>query len=334
MSSARHSLAAGCVASLDPLVTISKREPHLPMGLAPSRHDLFADRPGLHLVGLTWTCESQYLIGQVARDFAAAERSSPRAKLVLLANTPLESALLSEAGVPNLLANELIFVDERLFTVLPPQAAALARFDAIYVARLDAMKRHELAASVSNLVLTHGPPQPADVARVRRLLPNAHFANLERSGAQYRYLSDDELVELMNRAAVGLCLSAIEGSMRVSMEYRLCGLPIVSTQSTGGRDRYLLGPHARIVEDCPDAVAAAVSELKAQGFSRRAVREFAGQLVAFDRHNFLLNLNKVVERELGARDRFRSFEPFVRYPVSWRPPEQILAPLRGQPPAA
>jgi glycosyltransferase involved in cell wall biosynthesis len=182
--------------------------------------------------------------------------------------------------------------------------------------------------------LVHGSPQPDDVARVKRLLPNARFANFERDRAHYGYLSDQELVELMNRAAVGLCLSAIEGSMRVSMEYRLCGLPVVSTQSTGGRDRYLLAPHVRIVEDRPDAVAAAVRELKAQSFSRLAVREFAGQLVAFDRHNFLLNLNKLVERELGARNRFRSFEPFVRYPVSWRPPEKILAPLRGQEPAA
>ena len=74
--------------------------------------------------------------------------------------------------------------------------------------------------------------------------------------------------------------------------------------------------------------------MKAQAFGRLAVREFAGQLVAFDRHNFLLNLNKVVERELGVRDRFRSFAPFIRYPVSWRAPEQILAPLTAQPPAA
>ena len=323
-----HILAAGCIASLDPLVTISKREPHLPMGVAPSRADLSADRPGLHFVGLTWTCESQYLIGEIARDFADAERSLPRAKLVMLANTPFESRLLSGIGVPNLLANELIFVDERVFTVLPPQAPDLAHFDAVCVARLDAMKRHELAAAVSSLVLVHGPPEPSDVARVKRLLPNARFSNFDRDREHYRYLSDQELVELMNRASVGLCLSAIEGSMRVSMEYRLSGLPVVSTQSTGGRDRYLLGPHTCIVEDHPDAVAAAVRELKQQGFSRLAVREFAGQLVAFDRHNFLTNANKIVERLFGVHDRFRSFEPFLRYPVAWRSLGQIFAPLK------
>ena len=70
--SAGADLAAGCIASLDPLITMTKREPHLPMGLAPSRPDLFADKPGLHLVGLTWTCESDWLTGEIAADFARA----------------------------------------------------------------------------------------------------------------------------------------------------------------------------------------------------------------------------------------------------------------------
>jgi hypothetical protein len=61
------------------------------------------------------------------------------------------------------------------------------------------------------------------------------------------------------------------------------------------------------------------------------VRDFVGQLVAFDRHNFMLNVNKIVEHELGVRERFRSFAPFLRFPVSWRRPSQIFAPLDAAP---
>jgi len=325
--SAGPELAAGCIASLDPLITLTKREPHLPMGLAPTRPDLFADKPGLHLVGLTWSCESEWLMGEIAADYARATATLPRATIVVVANTQMESFYLSRAGIPNLFGNELIFTDERLFTVLPRQPQDLARFDAIYVARLEPEKRHELAAAIPSLVLTHGPPPPGSEAQVRRALPKARFANFEDSGGHYRYLTDAELVSLMNRSAVGLCLSAIEGSMRVSMEYRLAGTPVVSTRSIGGRDRYFIGPHIRVVDDNPDAVAAAVSELKAQRFSRQAVREYVGQLVAFDRQNFLLNLNKLIEWHLGARDCFRSFAPFMRHPVQWRSPAKILAPL-------
>ena len=325
--SAGADLAAGCIASLDPLITLTKREPHLPMGLAPSRPDLFADKPGLHLVGLTWTCESDWLTGEIAADFARAAATLPRATIVVVANTQMESFYLSRAGIPNLFANELIFTDERLFTVVPRQPQDLARFDAIYVARLEPEKRHELAAAIPSLVLTHGRPPPGGEARVRRTLPKARFANFEGTGGTYRYLEDAELVSLMNRSAVGLCLSAIEGSMRVSMEYRLAGTPVVSTRSVGGRDRYFMGPHIRVVDDDADAVAAAVRELKAQRFDRQAVREYVGQLVAFDRQNFLLNLNKLIEWHLGVRDRFRTFAPFMSHPVAWRSAAQILAPL-------
>ncbi len=330
MTGAASTYAAGCIVCLDPLVTIFKREADFLMGLAPSRPEIFADRPALHLVGLTWSCESTRLVADIAADLAVAGRALPHCKFVILANTPTESLLLSRAGVPNMLANELIFVDERLFSVLPPQPADLARFDAIYVARLEARKRHELASAIPSLVLTHARPHTTDVGRVSRVLPRARFANFEANGGIYKHLADEDIVGLMNRSAVGLCLSAAEGSMRVSMEYRLCGTPVVSTGSIGGRDRYFLGPHVRVVDDRPNAVAAAVRELKEQRFSRRAVREFVGQLVAFDRHNFLVNLNKIVEQQFGVRDRFRSFAPFLRYPVTWRPLSEILEPLQPQ----
>jgi len=318
--------AGGCIASLDPLVTLTKREPHLPMGLAAARPDLFADKPALHLVGLTWSCESSNGVADIAADYAEATRTLPRSRFAILTNTSTESALLSRAGVPNMLANELMFVDERMSTVVVHEPAR-TRFDAIYVARIEPLKRHELAAAIPSLVLAHGPPRPVEVERVRSLLPKARFANFEAGGGAYVYLKDAEVVELMNRAAVGLCLSAAEGSMRVSMEYRLCGTPVVSTHSIGGRDRYLLGPHVRIVDDNADAVAAAVHELKAKRFDRLAVREFAGRLVTFDRHNFLLNVNKLVERQFGVRDRFRSFAPFARFPLTWREPSRILEPF-------
>lgn len=321
--------AGGCIASLDPLVTLTKREPHLPMGLAAARPDLFADKPALHLVGLTWSCESSSIVTNIATDYAQAVRTFPRSRFAVLTNTPVESTLLSRAGVPNMLANELIFVDERLSTVVAEPPPTVARFDAIYVARLDPLKRHELAVAIPSLVLTHGSPQPGEAERVKGLLPKARFANFEAGGGAYAYLKDAEVVNLMNRAAVGLCLSAAEGSMRASMEYRLCGTPVVSTHSVGGRDRYFFGPHIRIVDDDADAVAAAVHDLKAKRFERLAVREFVGRLVTFDRHNFLLNLNKLVDRQFGVSDRFRFFAPFVRFPVSWRKPSQILEPFEA-----
>ena len=320
---------AGCVVSVDPIITVSKYETAVPGGLASLKPEYFEAKPSLHFLGLVSSAELDNAAA-IANGLAEIRSRLPQARFVMMANTPLEALAFARVGAPNLLANELIFVDERLFTPAPPSASRAPRYDAVYTARLDPAKRHELAKAVSSLVLTYGTPQAGDVERVRNILPHAVFANHELNAGAYRMFGERGVRDLLIRCGVGLCLSAVEGAMRASLEYRFCGIPVVSTRSLGGRDRYLLGPHVRVVDDNPEAIAQAVAELKSLKFNPLAVREYAGQLVAFDRHNFLLNANKIVERELGVRDRFRSFAPFLRYPVAWRRPEEILAPFAAK----
>lgn len=320
--------AAGAVLSTEPLITISKREPDLPMGIASLRPELFERRaPGLHFIGLTWSGEERSTVEQIAKDYDDIGQRLPKSKFVMLCNTEHESFLFSRAGIPNLFVNELVFIDERVFVPIPDQELGSQRFDAVYTARLVPHKRHELASRIQSLALMYGFAYGADYDRTRALLPHAFFANHDMSNGELRKLTQQEAVATINRGRVGLCLSPVEGPMRASMEYMLCGLPVVSTRAVGGRERYLIGPHARIVEDDPEAVAAAVRELKALNLDKRAVRGYVGDLVGFDRHNFLLNVNKVVEREMGLKDHYRSFAPFVRHPVKWRLLDDVYAPL-------
>lgn len=317
----------GCIVGTDPLIVVSKHNPDLPLGLASFAPERFDGAPSLHFVGLTWSVEAKRFTDRIRSALVEMERNLPQARFIIMANTLVESALLSESGVANIVANELMFVDERAFMPAPPAARRPSAYDAVYLARFHHLKRHELARAVPNLLLIYGRPEQAEIERVRAVLPNARFANHEAGGGAYKFFDDAGVCELLRSSGVGLCLSAIEGAMRASMEYRLCGLPVVSTKSTGGRDRYLFGPHVRIVADDPDEVAAAVGELKAKSFDPLAVREFVGQLIAFDRHNFLLNVNKLTEREFGIRDRFRTFAHFLRYPVAFRSPAQVFEPL-------
>jgi glycosyltransferase involved in cell wall biosynthesis len=317
--------AAGCVVSRSPLVTVSKSEAVLPLGLASLAPERFADQPSLNFIGLTWSHETTDLVQDIARHFAEAERVLPKARFVIMASTPTEQVQFARAGVPNILANELIFVDERLFVPPPRGATRRHRFDAVYNARFRPLKRHDLASRVDNLLLVYGEPEHAEFARVKQLLPDAAFAN--HANGEYRYIDEKTLRELLGECGVGLCLSPVEGAMRASIEYRLCGLPVVSIKSAGGRDRYLLGPHVRVVDADPDAVASAVRDLNAIPFDPVAVREFAGSLIAFDRYNFLSTVNKLVEHVFGVHDSFTSFRPFARFPVYWRTPAEIFAPL-------
>jgi hypothetical protein len=84
------------------------------------------------------------------------------------------------------------------------------------------------------------------------------------------------------------------------------------------------------VDADPDAIAAAVRELNDASFDPIAIREFVGSLVAFDRHNFLGAVSKLAEHVFGVHQVFTSFRPFARFPVSWRPPAEIFAPLDAE----
>jgi hypothetical protein len=99
--------------------------------------------------------------------------------------------------------------------------------------------------------------------------------------------------------------------MWAAFEYLLYGLPVVSTRSIGGRDRYFLGAYCRIVDDDPYAVAAAVHTHGARKFDRLRIRSHVAEILAFDRYNFLLNANKVAKKQLGSDPMLSTFEPLI-----------------------
>jgi glycosyltransferase involved in cell wall biosynthesis len=189
-------------------------------------------------------------------------------------------------------------------------------FYAIYIARLEPYKRHELAKKTENLALLYDPPFDGSSAplepQIRKLLPHARFLNHEIGKGQHPRLSRETVAREVNRARVGLCLSGEEGPMRAAMEYLLCGLPIVTTRSAGGRDRYCHAPFALVVRDDPDQVRAAVAELIARNLNKLEVREYIGRIVAFERRNVLSAINAIACEHFGISEMFTTPEPFIR----------------------
>jgi glycosyltransferase involved in cell wall biosynthesis len=76
----------------------------------------------------------------------------------------------------------------------------------------------------------------------------------------YKNLLATEVAEVLNRCRVGLILSEEEGICSASCDYLLCGLPVVSTPSRGGRDEFYDSENCIIVEPSSTAVAEAVAE--------------------------------------------------------------------------
>lgn len=87
---------------------------------------------------------------------------------------------------------------------------------------------------------------------------------------------------MLNNSSVGGIFSATEGACYASTEYLMCGLPVISTHSTGGRDIWYTPDNSILVEATEPAVAArlqrALVKLQTGEFDRVVIRSGAVQM--------------------------------------------------------
>ena len=320
----------GRVLSAHPLiVTATSEGKELPIGAAPLLAAAIGDRPATVLTRLAWEVETPWRLDRLVAAHRRHAAEQPRHRVVMLANSAREAWLLQAAGVRSYLCNHNALVDETAFTVGDPAARTV---DAIYNARMKPYKRHALAAAVPSLALIYGrvlPEERAYFQEVCRLMPQALMVNAieaERTAATLaapaarravamftRHIGPAALprstvADWLRRARVGLCLSASEGAMIASIEYLLCGLPIVSTRSLGGRDRYFEPDHCVIVPDAPAAIADAVAALAARAIDPHAIRATALAKMRHDRAGFVALVQAIID-EAGGRDEFAARFP-------------------------
>ncbi|MCB1459436.1 MAG: hypothetical protein KDJ48_09270 [Nitratireductor sp.] len=300
----------------DPLVTFSTIDTgRICLNTILEEVPAIAEAPkALHLLRPTWHFERTDTI-ELAREITRARALVPRHHFLFLANYDWEASLVARTGIPAITANDGIFSDGSIWHPLAHSAPASEQHGAVYNARLEPVKRHELARSISRPLLIYAKSvetdTDADMNRVRSILPDAIFANHHFSGDRYQILDRKEVNRLYSLARVGLALSAEEGAMRASSEYLLAGLPIVSTHSIGGRDRYYGFPFVQIVPEDPAAVAAAVTMLGERHFDRHRIRNAFLQVQAFDRHNVLAAINRAGRTLLETGPLLTDFTPLV-----------------------
>ncbi len=237
---------------------------------------------------------------KVARYFARHRARFPEHELIALANTEREQAVLAEAGARSIFLNQNIMLSEATYRPLPGTAV---EFDAIYNARLEPFKRHELARGIPSVgylgywfggSTEHRRSTLARIDLIRSFGPRHTILN-PLVGGLPRALPDRAVNEAYARAAVGLCLSAREGAMYAAVEYLLAGLPVVSTPSLGGRDAFFDPEFCRVVPPDPHAIREAVEALRAQNIPREYIRQRTLERMAEQRGAFLDLLNSVLE---------------------------------------
>lgn len=295
-----HAMAA--VLSSDPVIIYTKAGVDLKGNVAGIFGHRYPQIPATFLVSPKWSWELPIYPARIHADVSDIRRRSRRHRIIFLCNTPREAEMLNEVGETAIFCNQHVTVSEEIFR---PLAGYAPTYDAVYNARLDPWKRHELAFQIPKVayvtyfagsLLKNPELAEARLRLVREHEPDHVVFNKIVNGVPIRLLPSQVNV-VLNQAAVGLCLSAKEGAMYACIEYLLAGLPVVSTPSIGGRDIFFDPEYCLIVAPVAEAVRDGVAELRARNLPRDYVRKRTLDKIEPQRRRFLEILNEVLVAE-------------------------------------
>lgn len=211
-----------------------------------------------------------------------------------LANDEKSVELFRHRGLQAVFVNHNCWLDESLFRPL----GVPKRYSAVLVSRPLAWKRPDLALRVPNLAIvsaTRWPNRSPEGLVDLKALP--HVLLLED-------VTPAQVAQVVAEAEVGLCLSESEGACYSSSEYLLCGLPVVSTPSRGGRDVWYTNRNSIICDPTPEAVETAVAlartGLTSGYFDPEAIRSDHIRLAERHRERFV-ELVAAITQEQGVQ---------------------------------
>jgi hypothetical protein len=325
-------VGGAAVLHYDPLVLYMPGAPRRTLGMPGTGVAMLKQTPTVFLIAMYGSIESHANVRRHRHAAILHRWRWPNHKFVFLCNTARENALLREAGEVAAFLNHNLLVS---VTDFHPIEGEVLRFDAVYNARLNPQKRHELSILVDQcaMIFAHTPMESEIyekelISRHAREAPGHRFINEFRDGIPVQ-LEPPAINRIYNQSAVGLALSQFEGAMFASIEYLLSGLPVVSTPNWGGRDVYFDDDFCITAAPDPRSVRDAVAALKNRNIPRHVIRAKILAKIERDRARFRALVQSVTERNGGiATD--ASGWPFRSKLVTWKPWREHLADIQAK----
>jgi len=287
---------------------------------------------GSFILSFWWTADDLPTISSILQHLRGIEGEYGH-RFYLLANSREQQRLFWEAGAASVICNPNALVDERIFTL---QDAAEKKYDAVYNAQMARFKRHQLAAEVERLALITYFDGVNNCERyyleTQRALPGATWLNRPWAFGQHNYLDPPAIARYLGEARTGLCLSRAEGCMYASIEYLLCGLPVVSTRSRGGREEFFDQEYVRIVESTPRGVREGVEEMIDRRIDPARVRRKTLEKMRPHRDRLMALIQHIHEQEghpVNIEQAWSGF--YVNKLLRWQDVDSIRGLLSGPP---
>lgn len=160
---------------------------------------------------------------------------------VVLANTIKELNFYIDQNYQSIYCNHNAWLNYNFYNITD----TVKEYDVVYNGRAIPWKRHALLNRTTSYTKCFISYNTRDV-KLSYFQPKCILENI----------SSSEVVETLNKSKIGIVLSEEEGACYSSSEYLLCGLPVISTISRGGRDVFYTKynsivclPDRQIIED-------------------------------------------------------------------------------------
>jgi glycosyltransferase involved in cell wall biosynthesis len=246
---------------------------------------------------------------EYARIWNKTRHICPEATMLWLVPRRSDAELLAGIGINVMHCHKNAFLDETIFR---PDRNATKQYNAAFSANSAAFKRHELAWGVKRLALVTYIFPGAESLDLVKGYRDLAYSNFDRETNTMNSLSAKGVASVLTQAHCGLMLSQEEGGNYASAEYMLCGLPLITTASTGGRHELWDSRQVRVVAPTPAAVEAGVAQCLDWPVDPEELHALALAKAIPHRRRLLDWLSQVIERDAHALANANAWLPSFR----------------------
>lgn len=167
------------------------------------------------------------------------KRRNYYAQCIILCNSQIEKKTCDKIKVYSAFVNKNCFIDENLYII---DETIEKKYDGIYSTSFNNRKRLDLCNNLNNIaILLKYNETPNE------LISSFNIIN-------EKTINSNEIYKYYNQAKFGLCLITQDDSSNASAEYLLCGLPVISVTSYGGRNVWYNNYNSIIIDPTKESL--------------------------------------------------------------------------------